>query len=394
VRSLRKLTAALAGAALLALAQGVVAQQPAAPKPEPAPSAAEQKAAQAQTDAAPTTANAPPTFVAPGSVELKDSAAMLKQDQAQPLNNAPVWSEVRSGVPQYTSIPGRETGVLIQSMGETWRQARVPVAFWGGVLVALAVLGLAGFYMLRGTMTVDSKPTGRLIQRFTPADRYAHWLLAITWVALAITGLVMSLGKSVLLPIIGYTLFSWLATASKNLHNFIGPILIVAVPWMFVRYVRHNGIGVDDIKWFLNIVNYFKGHEHPSGKFNAGEKLVFWFVLVVFSTVLVVTGLVLNFPNFGQTRQTMQIMNIVHMVAAYLAIALACVHIYLGTLGMSGAYKAMRYGYVDETWAEHHHQRWYEDVKAGKAREKFVTREQVPVEVWREIEPAARPAAA
>ena len=392
--SIKNLAAALIGAALLALAPVAVAQQPTAPAAAPAPSAPELKAAQAQTSAAPTTAAAVPNFVAPNSVEQKDSAAMLKQDLSQPLNNAPVWSEVRSGVAQYTSIQGPEAGVLIQSMGETWRQARVPVAFWGGILVALAVLGLAGFYLVKGTMTVESKSTGRLIQRFTPADRYAHWLLAITWVILAITGLILSLGKTVLLPIIGYTLFSWLATAAKNLHNFVGPILIVAVPWMFIRYVRHNGVGVEDLKWFLNIVNYFKGHEYPSGKFNGGEKLVFWLVLVMFSTVLIVTGLVLNFPNFGQTRQTMQLMNIVHMVSAYLAISLACVHIYLGTLGMSGAYKAMRYGYVDETWAEHHHQHWYEQVKAGKAREKFVSREQVPAEVWREIEPAARPAAA
>lgn len=392
--SIRNLTAALAGAALVALAPAVLAQQPTAPATAPAPSAAELKAAQAQTSAAPTTAPATPNFVAPSSIEQKDAAAMLKQDAAQPLNNAPVWSEVRSGVAQYTSVKGPETGVLIQSMGETWRQARVPVAFWGGVLVALAVLGLAGFYLVKGTMTVDSKPTGRLIERFTAADRYAHWLMAITWVILALTGLVLSLGKTVLLPIIGYTLFSWLATVSKNLHNFVGPILIVAVPWMFIRYVRHNGIGVEDLKWFLNIRNYFKGHEYPSGKFNAGEKLVFWLLLVILSTVLIVTGLVLNFPNFGQTRQTMQLMNIIHMVSAYVAIAMACVHIYLGTLGMSGAFKAMRYGYVDETWAEHHHQRWYEQVKAGKAREKFVTRDQVPAEVWREIEPAARPAAA
>ncbi|MCU0898264.1 MAG: cytochrome b/b6 domain-containing protein, partial [Burkholderiales bacterium] len=353
---IRNLTAALAGAALLALASAAGAQQPTAPKPESAPSPTELKAAQAQTSAAPATAAATPNFVAPSSAELKDAAAMLKQDQAQPLNNAPVWSEVRSGAAQYTSVKGPETGVLIQSMGETWRQARVPVAFWGGVLVALAALGLAGFYLVKGTMTVDSKSTGRLIQRFTPADRYAHWLMAIAWVILAITGLILSLGKTVLL--------------------------------------RHNGIGVEDLKWFLNIVNYFKGHEYPSGKFNAGEKLVFWLVLVILSTVLIVTGLVLNFPNFGQTRQTMQLMNIIHMVAAYLAIALACVHIYLGTLGMAGAYKAMRYGYVDETWAEHHHQRWYEEVKAGRAREKFVTRDQVPAEVWREIEPVARPAAA
>jgi len=308
-----------------------------------------------------------------------DPAQQQAERQAvQPGNNAPVWREIRSGVPQYTSIPGTETGVLIQSRGQTWREVRVPIAFWGGVLLAVAVAGLAVFYLIRGPMTVDEKPTGRLIERFTLADRVAHWLLAITWVILAITGIILSLGKVVLLPVVGYTLFSWLAVLSKSLHNFVGPILIVAVPWMFVKYVRDNGIGVDDVKWFINIMGYFKGHEHPSGRFNAGEKLVFWVVLVVLTTVLVVTGLVLNFANLGQGRSTMQTANVVHMIAAYLAIALALVHIYLGTLGMKGAYKAMRTGYVDDTWARHHHERWYEDIKAGKSRQKYA--DDVPAE--------------
>ncbi len=275
-------------------------------------------------------------------------------------------------MPQVTTVQGPETNVLIQSSGQTWRAARVPIAFCGGLLFALSLAGLAVFYAARGTMTVEKRPGERIIERFTSADRIAHWLLAIVWVTLAITGLILSLGKGVLLPLIGYTLFSWLATLAKNLHNFIGPILIIAVPFLFIRFIRDNGIGVEDFRWFVNIMGYFKGHEYPSGRFNAGEKLVFWLVLVLFSSLLIVSGLVLVFPNFGQVRSTMQLANVVHMVVAYLAIALACVHIYLGTIGMSGAYEAMRYGYVDASWAEHHHLWWYQDVVTGKAREKFV----------------------
>jgi formate dehydrogenase subunit gamma len=300
------------------------------------------------------------------------------QQRQQPLNNAPVWKEVRSGAPQVTTVTGRETNVLVQPQGQTWRAARTDLIGLGGLLMALAIGGLAIFYLVRGPMIVETKRGDRVIERFSPADRYAHWLLAITWVTLAITGLILSLGKSVLLPLIGPTLFSWLATLAKTLHNFIGPILIVAVPWMIVRYLRYNGIGIDDLKWFFNIIGYFKGHEYPSGKFNAGEKLVFWFVLVLFSTILIVSGLVLVFPNFNQTRGTMQLANVVHMITAYLAMALACVHIYLGTIGMTGAYRAMRDGYVDETWAEHHHVRWYEQVVAGTAREKFVQPDTAP----------------
>ncbi len=305
--------------------------------------------------------------------ENASAAADAQREATQPLNNAPVWREVRSGAPQVTTVVGRETNVLVQSRGETWRALRVPIAFWGGMMVALGVLGLALFYLIRGPLDIGKaeKRGGRMIERFTPMDRYAHWLLAIAWVTLAITGLILSLGKLVLLPLIGYTLFSWLAILAKNLHNFVGPVLIVAVPLLFIRFVRDNGIGIEDVKWFMNIVGYFKGHEYPSGKFNAGEKLVFWVVLLILSTILVVSGLVLVFPNFDQTRSTMQTANVVHMAAAYIAISLALVHIYLGTIGMVDAYRAMRYGYVDESWAKHHHAYWYADVAAGRAREHF-----------------------
>jgi formate dehydrogenase subunit gamma len=327
------------------------------------------------------TAQSPATSAA----DADRAKAQAQRQVEQPLNNQPVWSEVRSGAPQRTTVVGRETDVLIQPEGQTWRAARTPIAFVGGLLFALAIGGLAVFYMIRGPMTVGAKPNERIIERFTPMDRYAHWLLAITWVTLAVTGLILTFGRNVLLPLIGYTLFSWLAILAKNLHNFIGPVLIVAVPLMFIRYVRYNGVSGDDVRWFTNIAGYFKGHEHPSGKFNAGEKLVFWVMLVLLTTILVVSGLVLVFPNFDQTRETMQWANMVHMGAAYIAIALACVHIYLGTIGMTGAYKAMRYGYVSESWAEHHHLRWYEDIVAGRAREKFVD----PAEVSAEEAPPA-----
>jgi formate dehydrogenase subunit gamma len=304
--------------------------------------------------------------------EAAQATAEQQRQQTQPLNNAPVWREVRSGEPQVTTVKGRETNVLIQPQGQTWRALRVPIIFWGGILFALAVGGLAVFYLWRGTMAAEEKPGDRIIERFSPMDRYAHWFVAIVWVTLAITGLILSLGKSVLLPLVGYTLFSFLATLAKNIHNFIGPLLIVGVPWLFLRFIRDNGIGVEDIKWGLNIKGYFTGHEYPSDRFNAGEKSVFWLVLVLGSIVLIVSGLVLLFPNFDQTRSTMQVANVIHMVVAYLSIALACVHIYLGTLGMAGAYRAMRDGYVSASWAEHHHLRWYQRVAAGKARQKFV----------------------
>ncbi len=299
------------------------------------------------------------------------ASTQAQRQETQPLNNAPVWRDVRSGAPGVTTVQGVETGVLVQSGGETWRQIREPIAFWGGLLVAVSVLGLALVHLVLGPLGPGDAPSGRLIRRFSAADRHAHWLMAISWVVLAITGLILSFGKTVLLPVLGYPVFAWIASMAKTLHNFTGPILVVAVPWLFVRFIRDNGIGIEDLKWLLKLPGLYKGHFYPSQRFNAGEKIQFWIALVLISTVLTVTGLILVFPNIGQGRATMQISSTIHMVAAYLSIAISLLHIYLGTLGVTGAYSGMRYGYVDEAWAKHHHELWYQDVAAGKARESF-----------------------
>ena len=86
---------------------------------------------------------------------------------------------------------------------------------------------------------------------------------------------------------------------------------------------------------------------------------------------LIITGVVLNFPNWNQGREAMQIANVVHGVCAIFAMAMACFHIYLGTIGMQGAYQAMKTGQVDETWAKEHHEIWYNEVKEGKRPEKI-----------------------
>jgi len=315
------------------------------------------------------------------------ASAQAQREQMQPLNNAPVWRQVRSGQPGYTTVQGVETGVLVQSGGETWRQVREPIAFWGGLVVAVVVLGLALSHLVLGPLGHGGAPSGRWVRRFSATDRHAHWLMAVCWSILAITGLTLSLGKTVLLPMLGYPAFAWVASIFKTLHNFTGPILIVAVPWLFIRFVRDNRIGIEDFKWLLHVPGLYKGRFYPSHRFNAGEKFQFWIALVLLSTVLTVTGLILVFPNFGQGRTAMQISSTIHMIAAYLSIAISLLHIYLGTLGVSGAYAAMRYGYVDEAWARHHHELWYQDVVAGKARESLAQPGEGPPEEARQPGP-------
>lgn len=289
--------------------------------------------------------------------------------QSQPYNNAPTWRDVRSGKEEYTSVKGRETGVLVQTYGETWRQLKngwiTPVVGW---LIAAVLVVIGAFYKWRGSIKVHGAATGRLIQRFTPIERYVHWVVGISFAILGVTGLVMMLGKYVLLPVIGYTLFAWLAQLSKHLHNFAGPVFAVSLIVFIVMFVKDNLPRLYDIGWFMKLGGMVSGEHVPSGRFNAGEKLWFWVGVVVLSLIVSASGLVLNFPNFDQVRAIMIEANLVHAIAAGAVMAASLGHIYLGSIGLEGAYEAMRYGYVDEAWAKEHHEYWYNDVKSGKIK--------------------------
>lgn len=285
----------------------------------------------------------------------------------QPGNNAPVWRDVRKEGQQHTTtVQGRETGVLVQSAGETWRQIRNgPVTFYGGWLVVIVTLIVAAIYFAMGPVKLHDKATGRMIERFTLAERWAHWVMGISFVVLGITGLIILFGKFVLLPVIGYTLFAWLSALSKNLHNFVAPLFAVSLLIFILMYAKDNLPKSYDFAWFAKAPGFFAGKHIPSGRFNGGEKVWFWGGVVVLSIALVVTGAVLLFPNFDQVRSTMQQMSVIHMVAALLVIAAAIGHIYMGTIGVEGAYRAMRDGTVDESWAKEHHEYWYNEVKGG-----------------------------
>jgi formate dehydrogenase subunit gamma len=290
-----------------------------------------------------------------------------QRQQVQPGNNAPVWREVRSGKEEYTSIKGRETGVLVQTEGESWRQLRNgPITFYGGWLVVLMLVALGVFYKLRGPMGLHSPPTGKMIERFSSFERIAHWTMAISFCVLALSGLTMLFGKYLLLPVIGHTLFGWLATLGKNLHNFVGPIFLFSIVVFVIKFIRDNIPRAYDITWLVKGGGVLSDEVVPSGRFNAGEKIWFWGGVIGLGVVSSVSGLVLDFPNFDQTRSTMMLANVVHVIAGLWFIMWASTHIYLGTVGTTGAYEAMRNGYVDETWAREHAQFWYEDVKAGR----------------------------
>ena len=299
--------------------------------------------------------------------ESRMQESQAQRQQVQPGNNAPVWREVRSGKEAYTSVKGRETGVLIQTEGETWRKLRNgPITLYGGWLVVSVLLVLALYYKWRGAIGLHSPPTGKMIERFSSFERIAHWTMAISFCVLAVSGLTMLFGKYVLLPLIGHTLFGWLATLGKNLHNFVGPVFMFSIVVFVVTFIRDNFPRACDFIWLAKVGGVLSGEVVPAGRFNAGEKIWFWGGVIGLGMVSSASGLVLDFPNFDQTRALMMLANIVHVIAALLFIVWSFTHIYLGTVGTTGAYEGMRNGYVDETWAREHAQYWYEDVKSGR----------------------------
>lgn len=303
--------------------------------------------------------------------------------KVQPGNNAPMWRQVGAGVTGISSLPkseAPEAGNLIQPFvqypgskltngGEAWRQVRnnwlIP---YGGSLLLIVLLAIGIFYYTKGMIKNHAPDTGSKIERFTPFERAAHWSNAIAFVALAISGVIMAFGKFFLLPIMGGTLFGWLTYALKNLHNFAGPLFAVSLAVVFGTFLRDNWPQKGDLNWLLKGGGLFGSAEPPSNRFNMGEKIVFWGGVFFLGLVVVSSGFVLDkiLPGLVYERSTMQIAQMIHAVATVLMMAMFIGHIYLGTIGMQGAYQGMKTGYVDETWGKEHHGYWYDDVKAGK----------------------------
>ena len=312
----------------------------------------------------------------PSTVEAaKASSAPTPQKGSTAVpgwNNPPSWSSA-SERPQYASIPGVEKNRLIQGAGREWREFRNgPLTKYGGWLLVLALIAIAAFYLIRGPLKLHGQPTGRLIERFNHIERVSHWVMATAFVLLALSGIIIIFGKHIILPWLGYGAFSWLTIASKNIHNFVGPLFIFALVVMVLLYVKDNIPKAYDIDWIKKAGGMFGGPEVPSGKFNAGEKLWFWGGMVFLGTFVCITGLILDFPNWNQGREAMQYANVIHAICAILFVSASFGHMYLGTIGLPGAYGAMHDGFVDEQWAKEHHGIWYEEVKAGKRPEKFV----------------------
>lgn len=322
----------------------------------------------------------PDASALPGYAEQTNA----EREKVQPGNNAPMWRQVGSGVTGTSSLPlsqAPEAGNLIQpfvqypgsrltNAGEAWRQVRnnwiIP---YGAALLTISALTLFFFYRLKGPLGHEHPESGRGIERFTPLERSAHWANAIAFVSLAVSGLVMALGKFFILPVIGGNLFGWLTYILKNVHNFMGPLFAVSLTLIIVIFIKDNIMSKADFVWLSKAGGMLGNHgEVPSHRFNAGEKGLFWWGITIPGVFVVASGLVLDrlIPGLGLVRSEMQIAHMIHAVLGFWMMALLMGHIYMGTIGTRGAYKAMRSGYVSEGWAKEHHSLWYDDVKAGK----------------------------
>lgn len=318
----------------------------------------------------PAAAAAAPTATAPDS---KTAAPLPAGSTAKPgWNIPPKWSDVEEKA-QYASVAGRETNVLIQDSGRDWRVLRNgPLTFYGGVVILVMPTILLLFFVIKGKIQLKTRLTGRLIERFNSAERVAHWTMAISFVALAATGLSLLFGKYLILPWLGAAAFSGMAVAAKVIHNFVGPLFMFSLVVMIVLYAKDNMWRAYDITWLRKFGGMISGEHVPAGRFNAGEKGWFWLGVVLLGILVSISGALLLFPNWNTSREIMGEANLVHASIACIFVAISFAHIYLGTIGMAGAYDAMRKGYVDETWAKEHHDIWFDEVKSGKRPEKML----------------------
>ena len=261
------------------------------------------------------------------------------------------------------TIPDTKSYVLEHPAGRDWRMFRTVYLPWIGGIAILGMLALIViFYLWRGTIMIEGGRSGRTILRFTSFERFVHWLTATTFVILGITGLNISFGRELILPWLGADSFSAWSEWAKYAHNYLSFAFTLGVVLMFLMWIGQNFPTAADVQWFKMGGGMGKGGDHaPAYKCNGGQKLLYWFI-VLGGAAMMISGYALLFPFYGGlTVGTMELAEIFHGVVGVLFVALIVAHIYLGTLGMEGAFESMVDGNVDLNWAKEHHNLWVEE---------------------------------
>lgn len=262
------------------------------------------------------------------------------------------------------SIPDQRSGVLEQPAGRAWREFRNVTLRWIGGIAILGVLALLViFYLSRGMVRIKDGRSGRTIVRFTAFERFVHWMTATCFIILAVSGLNITFGRPLLLPLIGFEAFSEWSQWAKYAHNYLSFPFTIGVVLIFLMWIAGNIPNKVDFDW-MKRGGGIVGHEHPPAyRFNAGQKAIYW-IVVIGGTAVAVTGYELMFPFYISGIEGMQLAQIVHSIVAVLFVAAMLAHIYIGTIGMEGAFEAMGAGTVDVNWAREHHSLWLEEQNA------------------------------
>lgn len=259
------------------------------------------------------------------------------------------------------SIPDQRSSVLIQPAGREWREFRNVALRWVGGIAILGMLAvLVIFYLTRGMVRLESGRSGRTIIRFNFFERFVHWMTATCFVILAISGLNITFGRPLLLPLIGHEAFSEWSEWAKFAHNYLSFPFTIGVVLIFLMWIGGNIPNKVDVEW-IKRGGGLVGHDHPPARrFNAGQKGIYW-IVVIGGGLVAATGYLLMFPFYLTGIEGMQIAQIVHSVVSVLFIAAMIAHVYIGTIGMEGAFEAMGSGVVDVNWAREHHSLWLDE---------------------------------
>ena len=295
------------------------------------------------------------TSIPSSAQQVNPTASSVKEQQLlQELNR----------IQGRVSIPDQRSGVLEQPAGRDWREFRNVTLRWIGGIAILGMLAvLVIFYLSRGMVRLDSGRSGRTLIRFTAFERFAHWMTATCFVVLAVSGLNITFGRPLLLPLIGFEAFSELSQWAKYAHNYLSFPFTIGVVLIFLMWIGGNIPDKVDVDW-MKRGGGILGQDHPPAyRFNAGQKAIYW-IVVIGGTAVAVTGYELMFPFYISGIEGMQLAQIVHSVVAVLFVAAMLAHIYIGTIGMEGAFEAMGSGTVDVNWAREHHSLWLEEQNA------------------------------
>ncbi|MDX2266032.1 MAG: formate dehydrogenase subunit gamma [Hyphomicrobiales bacterium] len=258
------------------------------------------------------------------------------------------------------SIPDAKSGLLIQPEGReyrAWHEQTIPT------IGAYAILGVAAllllFYLVRGRVRLSKGFSGVKLIRFNAFDRFIHWLTATSFIILALSGLNLVFGKTLLLPLIGPEAFTTVSQLGKYAHNYLSLPFTVGLVFMLLLWLKDNIPGWSDVKWFLAGGGMVGSYHPPAKRFNGGQKFIFWSVVLI-GGAIAVSGYILMFPFYETTIAGMQLAHLVHSVGGIILVAVILGHIYIGSIGMEGAFDAMGSGKVDANWAREHHSLWAE----------------------------------